>query len=285
MIDYLMSKMVWIVAAVVLTASVLGVYSWQRRSMEDVALDEQAEQVAELVNTLCTTVGDFKGYVSFDRSREAAFYLDGTVNGEPYNLNFTQNSLFIGQGSKGNWKTFVGNVHLFNPYFLDADDEPLLGAMDSETNHLFIRSGEDFYIESKRFDSGYNVFIYPEPDGDIRNDIRSLGGAINENVTWKFEGDLNMSAINATYNIEVMHDTVFLRNMFYYQNSTIIPFPLSAVHLWESDRYVYTLEELNELNDDNPRLSVYAGDIIRLDRRVIYLDGNHTIEGFLYVAP
>ncbi len=283
MIDYLMSKMVWIVAAVVLTASVLGVYSWQRRSMEDVALDEQAEQVAELVNKLSTTVGEFKGLVTFNRSRDAAFYLDETVNREPYILNFTQKSLFVNQGTKGTWKTFVGNVHLFDPYYLDADDTPILGTMDIEVNHLFIRSGEDFYIETKRFQEGYNVFIYPEPDRNIRNDLRYLGGAINENVTWRFEGDLNMSAINATYHIELMHDTLFLRDLFYYPNSSIIPFPVSTVHLWESDRYVYSLEELNELDQDNPRLSGEEGDTIRLDRRVIILDGNHTVEGFLYV--
>lgn len=268
-----------------MTASIFGVYTWQRRSMEEVALDEQAERMAELINRLCTTVGDFKGLVSFNGSREADFHFDSNVNGKHYVLNLTQKSLFLHQGARGTWKTFVGNVHLYDPFFLTGDRKPNLWMMDMEINHLSIRSDQDFYVETKGFDGDYHVFIYPETDTCTRSDLVYMGDAFNDNLTWNFQGSLNMSAINATSDFFIFRNTVLLRNLFYFPCHKVVPYPILAVHLWEPDCYTYTSDELDELDNEHRRLTLHEGDTVRFDRRLMLVDGNHTVEGFVYLVP
>lgn len=275
MLDYLTSKMVWIVAAVVLTASVVSVFNWQRRAAEELVLDERAESIAELVNSLCSTQGSIKVSASLNESEEAIFSYESTVNGKPYELNFSLNGLMLTQEEKVVRKDFVSGVYLFDPYFID--DKAVLDSIGHQRSHLSVDG--KFFIESKEFSGAYHVFIYPETPDDIREYTSQIGTTISENITWEIDRSLNTSALNSTTNLTLDRDSVFLNDMFYFSGEYLLPYPITPVYLYAPGNFSYTRQELNESDDI---LYAQAGSTIVLERRLISIENQYSVGYFLY---
>ncbi len=276
MLDYLTSKMVWIIAAVVLTASVMGVFNWQRNAAEEVALDQRAESIAELVNTFSSTSGNIKVSVSFNESVDPNFYFEPTVNGELYALNFSRNGLTLIQGDTAVRKDFVSGVHLLDPYFLE--DEVILNDVTLQKHHLSIE--DTFFIESKIISEAYHVFIYPETKEDISEYTDRLGSIIQNNLNWELNRKLNLTTINKTTEVTLRQETIFQKNVFFVSGEYMLPHPIPSLYLCRPDRFEYTREEL--LNETDNRISIPKMESVVLERRLISLEGDLIVAYFLY---
>ncbi len=276
MLDYLTSKMVWIIAAVVLTASVMGVFNWQRNAAEEVALDQRAESIAELVNTFSSTSGNIKASVSFNESVDPNFYFEPTVNGELYALNFSRNGLTLIQGDTAVRKDFVSGVHLLDPYFLE--DEVILNDVTLQKHHLSIE--DTFFIESKIISEAYHVFIYPETKEDISEYTDRLGSIIQNNLNWELNRKLNLNTINKTTEVTLRQETIFQKNVFFVSGEYMLPRPIPSLYLCRPDRFEYTREEL--LNETDNRISIPKMESVVLERRLISLEGDLIVAYFLY---
>lgn len=279
MFDYFMSKMVWIVAAVFLTASVVGVYTWQRRSLEELVLEEQADSISDILNCLMTTEGEFKGLVSFNSSRPSAFYLDPTVNGEAYSINFTSTGLSMHQGSAVSWVNFVGQLHLYDPLFMESIRVDFLDVMAGEIDHVIIHSGEDFFVESRIFQGVRYVFLYAEGDNEVIEYTRHLGDKISDLLEYSFTGDLD--DVDAKLSIELSYPVVFLNNIFYIRETAVQPYPLPYIRLWPPEADEYDRDEMESL--DIHRLNAVKGDTITVERRMLRVDGEYMIQRFIYI--
>ena len=273
MLDYITSKMVWIIAAIILTSSVLGVFNWQRRAAEELVLEQRAESIAELVNKVISTHGDLKLSVSFDSDEKAHFHFDPTANGMSYGLNISISGLSLSQGQRSVWKNFVSGVHLYNPVFIHDE-----GMIDTVSNRTQISVSERFYIESKEYSGRYHVFIYHETSDDMITQTEDMGSTIQNKMSWEF--DTNTSAINSTEILTMKLDTVFHRNYFFFSENHLVPYPISSIYLFKPENYSYREHDLSEL--DQGYVSVIKGSNIVLERRLISLEGYHCVAFFLY---
>ncbi len=277
MLDYLTSKMVWIIAAVVLTASVMGVFNWQKNAAEEVALDDRADSIAGLINTFCSTSGDIKAMVSFNESADPNFYFEPTVNGEPYTLNFSRNGFTLIQGDTAVRKNFVSGTYLLDPYFLD--DEAVLNNGTLQRYHLSV--GDTFFIESKRISGTYHVFIYPETPEDVLGYADHLGGIIQDSLKWEFDRFLNVSSINTTTEVKIQHEVMFYRSVFFVGDEYQMPYPITPLYLCRPYRFEYTYPELINVSENH--ISMQRNESVVLERRLISLEGEHNIAYFLYM--
>ncbi len=280
MLDYLMSKMVWIIAAVVLTASVIGVYNWQRHSMEEVELEERAKGVSEVVNQVCTTRGSVKLLASFNESKDPDIYLEPSINGQGYQLQFMPTGFYLKQGDKVIWRDFVENIHLMNPALIGEGDFSLVNQVDSINHNLSISSGEDFYIMSKEYNGIYDVFIYSEDAEEHVAESETMGKIIEDFFR------VNPSQDNLTYNKTANQtfkcNTTFQTNYLFINNNTELPCPIPKVHLWNVSSVNTSDLNVTRMDDEHRRLQVHKNQEVRLKRRLLYIDGNFTAHRFIY---
>lgn len=282
MLDYLMSKLVWIVAAVVLTASILGVFAWQRRSTEELEIEERAEGLKKVINDLCNLESEFKGSVGYQEGGNNTFYLDPTIDEKPFELNFTTAGLFIEQSDERVWEDFIDAVHLYDPYFLGHNTSSILKDVDAVVNSLSLKSGEKFMLETKEFNDVYEVFIYPDGGEEVRKYHDRLGGAIQENISLSWLKDLNETEINKTVNLSMDRPTYFEQDFFLCEDNYTAPYPLSSVHLWEPDSYNFSEEKLKRIDANNTYLSIESSSTIMAQRQLCSVDKNRTVISFIY---
>lgn len=280
-----MSKMVWIIAAIVLTASVIGVFQWQRRSMKEVEIEQRAEQVSSLIDELINTEGEFKGTVSFNESRDSDFHISPTLNDGSYDLNFTPRGLFIEQGGKKQWSGFLDQIHLFSPTLIDPYSQTSLESIDKRATSMQINSGmqAEFIIQSKRFDGGFEVFLYPRCPDNMTKELVKAGEKIDSFLGWSFGSDINMTDINSTEYVKSNISLEIYPTFLLHRNNSIsIPYPIAKVHLWQPKNYRVNSTYINSSEAQNTSLHLYEQDEIRLERRLMSFDENLTVMNFAY---
>jgi len=283
MMDYLMSKMVWIIAAVILTASFIGVFNWQRESLKEVEMEQRTDQVSSLIDELINTEGEFKGTVSFNESRDSDFHLSSSLNGETYILNITPTGLFLERGSKRCWRDFIDKVHLYSPCMMGPDPETSLANIDNHTTYIRIESGDDFYIHSKDFEGDFEVFVYPERTDDMGQNVSQIGKKIDDFLDWTMDTETNVTEINKTRSIRSNISIEVFPSFFLYQDrSAVIPYPTDVLHLWKPTEYHVNYTYLNSRRTENISYHIDKGERLVLERTLMLVDENLTVMNFLY---
>lgn len=221
MIDYIMSKMTWIIIAVLLTASVIGVYRWQASSTEELHLGKMADMVTDTINRALSTHGDFVLNITYENTGEPYMVLPGSIQGEPYSMNITSGTLSMHRGNQVVQRKFLGHLRILDPHFLDLDDAPF--PVTRDTYRLHLPPGTPFVIESKTIGGIRNIYIYPDDHGVTRARTTQIRDSMEDFIDWTWDG--NVSSVDHFQNDTYFDFNVtFLRNHVYPSHHVPVPF-------------------------------------------------------------
>lgn len=277
MLDYLSSKMVWIVAAIVMTSSIMGIFVWQRESSDELELEIRARGIRDIVNEFCNTNGEVKAEISFNESTSSDFKLEPTINDEPYKLNFTSSGLFLNQDRKSVWNRFTKEVYIFNPNLLDSGTSiGILDRINIENHHMSISSHEDFIIETKEFNDIHHVFIYREIDDEIKNETRRIKNIIEQVTDWTIEEPEDRR------NITVEKNMTFKNDYYYVNTDTLAPVNTDNLYLWKPETNSTTRESLEKRSIEHREIYVDRQQNITVQTKLMDIDGNITVLNYLY---
>ncbi|MFO7791437.1 MAG: hypothetical protein R6W73_00455 [Candidatus Saliniplasma sp.] len=277
MYDYLSSKIVWIIAVLVMTSSILGIFVWQRESSEEVELEVRARGIKDIINEFCTTNGEVKAEFSFNSNADSDFDLEPTINDKTYRLNFTARGLYINQDQKQAWNRFTKEVYLYNPYFLGrSESKGVLDTINSEVEYLNIPSHQDFFVETKEFNQRYHVFIYHESPEKVENETERIRNIMQDVYDWSFDNPENKQ------NITLREDTVFKNEYYFVRERSIKPVITENIFLWEAETNTTTWDELEDLSAENDEIFMNEGENITIETTVMEIDESHSVLNFLY---
>ena len=164
MLDFMMSKLAMLVAAVIILLAGIGLYEIQKNAIEDEELQNIGDKIAKTVNELNALNADTKVNLTFNRYKEG-IYIKPTVGGEVYTIRITQNLLFLTQKGRSIASNFLSAVHVWKPDKCDYNMTELAD-LDAENRDMEINSGEDIEIDLERKQievSGmleYHTFVY-----------------------------------------------------------------------------------------------------------------------------
>ncbi|MGM0405860.1 MAG: hypothetical protein ACQEQM_06945 [Thermoplasmatota archaeon] len=277
MLDYLSSKMVWIVAAIVMTSSIMGIFVWQRESSDELELEIRARGIRDIVNKFCNTDGEVKAEISFNESTSSDLKLKPTINDKPYKLNFTSSGLFLNQDRKSVWNRFTKEVYIFNPNLLDSGTSiGILDRINIENHHMSISSHEDFIIETKEFNDIHHVFIYREIDDEIKNETRRIKNIIEQVTDWTIEEPEDRR------NITVEKNMTFKNDYYYVNTDTLAPVNTDNLYLWKPETNSTTRESLEKRSIEHREIYVDRQQNITVQTKLMDIDGNITVLNYLY---
>ncbi len=226
MLDYLMSKMTWIVVAVILTSSIVGVYRWQSSSTAELQLEKFADSLTETIDRAFTTSGDFTLNITYEPRENSFIVLDETFRGDPYSLNFTAGTVTVHTTNRVVTRRFVGKLRLFDPFMLEK--RPVAIPLSHET--LSMPSGQDFVIEARTLGEVQYVFLYPDDKGESRATATSLYQDIQEFIEW----DGEYGSVEYESNISFEYPIYIHRDHLYPINRTKIPIGTPLLNLTRS---------------------------------------------------
>jgi hypothetical protein len=163
MLDFVISKVAMIVAAVFILLAGIGLYQIQKDAMEDEELHNIADKIAKSVNELGALNAETKLNFTFDKYADG-IYIQSTVGDDYYELRFTRDILFIRQGGRTISSNFIDSVHLWKPDKIKYSTEEMV-TLDGANTDLKISSEDNILIfaERKQIDRGvleFNTFIY-----------------------------------------------------------------------------------------------------------------------------
>lgn len=163
MLDFVISKVAMIVAAVFILLAGIGLYQIQKDAMEQEELQNIADKIAKSVNELSALNADTKVNFTFEKYADG-IYIQPTVGDDYYKLRFTRDILFITQDGRSSSSNFICSVHLWRP---DSDKYSTaeMETLDEANRDMKISSEDDIiiFMERKQIDRGvleYNTFIY-----------------------------------------------------------------------------------------------------------------------------
>ncbi len=277
MYDYLSSKIVWIVAVLVMTSGILGIFVWQRESSEELELEVRARGIKDIINKFCNTEGEVKAEFSFNSSVDSDFELEPTINDNPYRLNFTARGLFLDQNGKQVWNRFIEEVYLYNPHFIDQTaSESVLDRINREAAYLDFFSHQDFMVEIKEFNQRYHVFIYHESSEGVKNETERIRGALQDVYDWSFENP------ESKKNITLNEDMIFKNDFYYVKDQVIKPVIHGNIFLWQPETNSTSFEELEELSEENDQIYLAHGENMTAETKMIEIEEGYSIFNFLY---
>jgi hypothetical protein len=165
------------VAAGVILAAVLGVFIAQKRSLEELELQEVADEIAKRVNDVSSVNAETSVNMTFNEnkaSRGEGILLRDTIGGKDYEIELTPNMVIIRQDGRVATAKFDKSVHVWDPEVelngRKYTNQSELDEIDSEHIRVKKSSGYDFTIERKQLtvDKGsrggvvleYHTFVY-----------------------------------------------------------------------------------------------------------------------------
>ncbi|MFW6141683.1 MAG: hypothetical protein ACOC53_03890 [Candidatus Saliniplasma sp.] len=277
MYDYLSSKIVWIIAAIVMTSSMMGIFMWQRESTEELELEISARGIKDTVNEFCTTDGEIRAEFTFNKTASSDFNLEPTIKEDTYTLNFTSAGLFLTQDGKRVWNRFIEDVYLFNPSLLDGTASiGVLEKISIDNYFLTIPSYQDFVIETKEFNDIYNVFIYIETSDNIQNETKRIKQSMEEVSNWTMEKPENKM------NLTLKENTTFKSDYFYIDAETITPVNTDNLYLWKPVSNSTTRGDLTNLSMEHSELYCQVGENITMETKLMDIQENYTVLTYLY---
>ncbi|MFO8109885.1 MAG: hypothetical protein R6U17_05110 [Thermoplasmata archaeon] len=227
MIDYIMSKMAWIMVAVILTASVIGVYQWQSSSTDELYLDEATDLLSDTINHALSISGDFILNMTYEEESDSYMVLDHTIKGEPYSLYIDSRSITIHCGNRISQRKLIGNVRLLDPFLLGRNHTRFPSSRDAQD--LSLPSGTPFVIESKTIGGIRDVYIYPDDGGESRDLANVLYQDMKDFINWHWDG--NNESVEYRNRTTFHHNITFLRSHISPSHDVPVPFGTPTLNL------------------------------------------------------
>jgi len=165
MLDWLSSKFIMIVAAILILASTITLINIQRGSLEEFELKKIANRIASEVDSISQCFAETKLVFGFDSNSDAQSLPD-KIGRDGYSINITRTAVIVTQNSKGFIAQFSDQVHPWNPNSVEIRDKATMEEMDENNNYLFFSSSSEFVIEHKALimedGNEFHTFVYQE---------------------------------------------------------------------------------------------------------------------------
>jgi hypothetical protein len=162
LLDFITSKIVMMIAAIIILTSVLGIFAMQREDAKELELRNITDKISGTVNNINTVLGETKETITFTKGEDGIF-LNPKVEGKTYEIIITRYEVIVKQEGKIFLSDFVVNIHLWEPENI-AYNLTHLQNKDEENTKLDFTSGEDFIIHRKLIEidgeKGYTTFVY-----------------------------------------------------------------------------------------------------------------------------
>ncbi len=164
MIDFVVSKVAMMMAAVFILLAGIGIYEIQKSAMEEEELQNIADKISETVNELSAINANTEVNISFDRYR-GGIYIKPTVGGDVYKINITRNLLFITQKGRRIASNFINAIHVWEPDKGEYSGSEIAD-LDDENRYTKINSRDDIiiFVERKQIEvmglQEYHTFVY-----------------------------------------------------------------------------------------------------------------------------
>jgi hypothetical protein len=163
MLDFVISKVAMIMAAVFILLAGIGIYEIQKSAMEEEELQNIADKIAKTVNELSGINANTEVNISSDRYR-GGIYIKPTVGNEGYKINITRDIIFITQNGRSIASNFIDTIHLWKPEVKEYNRAEI-AYLDQRNKTFEIRSGDDvvIYVERRQIEgsgSRYRTFVY-----------------------------------------------------------------------------------------------------------------------------
>ncbi len=282
MFDYLLSKMVWIIAAVLLTASVISIFTWQQKSLHETKLEEQIEDISGIIDEVSTTNSEFNISISFADKR-SDYYFDLPTS---CNLNFTTDYIYFQNNDQRGSERIYDDIYLYDPILLNEDTPSLtLNKIQNNVSYYDLDRNDQIIVESKKFKQNYKTFIYPKDENktDHINQIKSISKKLKRFNKWNIS-TIRKGMINKSQKLTIENNVSIYKNFFITSfQDKIIPSTISKLHLWEPSQYEIKPETIINNDSENRVISIRSDMKLTLERRRIKSDGNDIILNFLYV--
>lgn len=296
MIDFIQSKMAILVAVLIITATMIGVFNWQKSNTENLSLNSVSNNITTLINEVSTTDGEIKKLVTFNESKKyEADYFPSRIGGETYKIRLSRGGIILDQGKNSVSMDFSSSVHVWNPGNMKNATSSELRRADDKIPVLKFKSVYDFYIESTYLDgSGHECFVYlAESDKFQKNTVNRLGEKINEFYKIKKSVE-NQDEINKEKKFD---QSVFKESFTVYKNLMVFNktktrgydscYIINADHLWDPDEINEPIkyEEIEE--KDKSVNSLVIKNTFTLCRRNIEIKNGtevkSVIQNFIFV--
>lgn len=152
MLDFISSKVGMIIAAVIISGTVIGFFAWQRAGFEDIERQKTAGFIADHIDHVSSLSSSHRELVTFNHDREKqGVYINPRIAGNPYTLTITGNLVILKQdGEEDVISSLTRRIHPWNPEVIRGEDvlnDTVLQKIDLGNRSVEIRSGMDFYIE------------------------------------------------------------------------------------------------------------------------------------------
>ncbi len=144
MIQWLQSKLVLMVAGIILISSVTAVFHYQLESMEREELEDRCRKITRVIDKMDkTNVDEMRQRIVFEEGSEG-IYLSPQIRGDPYNIEIQTDFVRVEKDGDSVIERLKANVHLWSPCELNTTGELKEDEKrwrDFQTPMLEIRSG------------------------------------------------------------------------------------------------------------------------------------------------
>lgn len=164
MLDFVLSKMSWLIASVLVLSFVVGLYQVQNDAIDDRLLYNTGEEINRVIRSLDIMEGEATVNFTFDSyDSYRAIYLPETIGGRAYKMTFYDSFVQIESGNSDAGLHYGTSVQPLMGGRTDATLDELLAAPKATfVNRLVVYSGQDFSVSSKSIDGGetHTLFVH-----------------------------------------------------------------------------------------------------------------------------
>ncbi len=163
MLDFVMSKMAMIVAALFLILAAFSLHEIQTNALEEEELQNMADVIAKTINDMNALNGNSNVNLTFNRD-DNGIYIKPIIGNEAYTITITRNLIFLSQKGRTITSNFVSAIHVWQPVKGHYNTSQFAN-LDNANREVKTNSGDDVVvIERKQIEvSGilaYHTFVY-----------------------------------------------------------------------------------------------------------------------------
>jgi hypothetical protein len=165
MLEWVTSKVVVSIAALLILVSVGGFFTVQQDGMKGSALKNVSDNLAKAINQVSTMNSQTTLVISFDNEGKGA-HLPSSINGDRYSVQLQRDLIICKMGDKTANSNLYTNVHLFDPTGIDISNKTLVRQQDISHQSIKISSVGELLVLRERTGLGdsmvFETFIIYE---------------------------------------------------------------------------------------------------------------------------
>jgi len=165
MLEWITSKVVVSIAALLMLVSVGGFFAVQQDGMKSSELKNASDNLAKAINQMSTMNSESNLVISFANDGKGA-HLPSSLNGERYSIELQRDFIFCKMAGKTVTSELYTNVHLFDPTSIDLSNTTLVRQKDlSHQSVKFSSVGEILILRERAGPpgaQGFETFIIYE---------------------------------------------------------------------------------------------------------------------------